>query len=67
MRLPRLAAGLLLLPPLLASAQAATDPSLVYERIQAMVPMRDGVRLETDIYVPKASKEKLPILFMRTP
>ena len=60
-----LAAAVLL--PLTAAAQVATDPSIVYDRIQAMVPMRDGVRLETDIYVPKAAREKLPILFMRTP
>src|SRR5512138_187478 len=51
----------------LASAQVASDPSLVFDRIEAMVPMRDGVRLETDVYVPKGAKGKLPILFMRTP
>jgi putative CocE/NonD family hydrolase len=50
-----------------AAAQVATDPSLVYDRIQAMVPTRDGVRLETEVYVPKGAREKLPILFMRTP
>jgi len=29
--------------------------------------MRDGVRLQTEVYVPKGVKEKLPILFIRTP
>jgi putative CocE/NonD family hydrolase len=50
-----------------ARAQVATDPSLVFDRVEAMVPMRDGVRLETELYVPKGAKEKLPILLMRTP
>jgi len=61
--LPALAA----LVPLATAAQVSTDPSLAFDRIQAMVPMRDGVRLETEIYVPKAAGGKLPILLMRTP
>jgi hypothetical protein len=35
-----------------------------------MVPMRDGVRLQTVVYAPRAAQasgEKLPILLMRTP
>jgi putative CocE/NonD family hydrolase len=31
-----------------------------------MMPMRDGVRLSTDIYLPKTDK-KVPIIFSRTP
>ncbi len=36
---------------------------------QVMVPMRDGVRLSTDIYLPKsrAKGEKFPVIFWRTP
>ncbi len=36
---------------------------------QIMVPMRDGVRLSTDVYLPKARAggEKLPVIFWRTP
>lgn len=33
---------------------------------KVMMPMRDGVRLATDIYRPKTS-EKVPIIFSRTP
>ena len=33
---------------------------------KVMMPMRDGVRLATDIYVPKSDK-KVPIIFSRTP
>ncbi len=32
-----------------------------------MVPIRDGVRLYTQIYTPTQTSEKLPILFLRTP
>ena len=33
---------------------------------KVMMPMRDGVRLATDIYRPKGDK-KVPIIFSRTP
>jgi len=33
---------------------------------KVMMPMRDGVRLATDIYLPKTDK-KVPIIFSRTP
>ena len=33
---------------------------------KVMMPMRDGVRLATDIYIPK-SNQKVPIIFSRTP
>ncbi len=32
-----------------------------------MVPMRDGVRLATDIYRPKDATGKVPLIFIRTP
>lgn len=32
-----------------------------------MIPMRDGVRLYTQVYVPAQSAEPLPILLLRTP
>ena len=50
-----------------ALGQVASDPSLAFDKVEAMVPMRDGVRLRTQVYVPKGAKEKLPVLFMRTP
>ena len=33
---------------------------------KVMMPMRDGVRLATDVYIPKSDK-KVPIIFSRTP
>ncbi|MGC6431818.1 MAG: CocE/NonD family hydrolase, partial [Jejuia sp.] len=38
--------------------------AIVEEKV--MMPMRDGVRLATDIYRPKTNK-KVPIIFSRTP
>src|SRR2546422_711552 len=32
-----------------------------------MVPMRDGIRLATDLYRPKGAEGKLPVVLMRTP
>ena len=32
-----------------------------------MVPMRDGIRLATDIYRPKDRDDQLPTIFWRTP
>ncbi len=32
-----------------------------------MVPMRDGIRLATDIYVPNDAKETVPLIFIKTP
>ena len=38
-----------------------------YVRTEAMIPMRDGVRLYTQIDAPANASEKLPILLFRTP
>ena len=32
-----------------------------------MIPMKDGVRLATDIYRPKNATGKVPIVFVKTP
>ena len=36
-------------------------------RTEHMIPMRDGVRLYTQVYVPERITEPLPIIFQRTP
>lgn len=38
-----------------------------FDRHEAMVPMRDGVKLHTSWYVPKSATGPLPIIFSRTP
>jgi uncharacterized protein len=46
---------------------APTDPPAGFEKIEQMVPVRDGIKLHTIIYAPKSRSESLPILFNRTP
>ena len=41
--------------------------SLAVVERKVMIPMRDGVRLATDIYRPKNAAGKVPIVFSRTP
>ena len=36
-------------------------------RIAVMVPMRDGVRLSTNIYTPKNARGRLPVILWKTP
>jgi putative CocE/NonD family hydrolase len=51
-------------------AQASLDSAWIrdnYYKIERMVPMRDGVKLFTSIYVPRDTTEKHPILMTRTP
>ncbi|HET7112610.1 MAG TPA: CocE/NonD family hydrolase, partial [Pyrinomonadaceae bacterium] len=46
---------------------APTAAQSVYSRIETMIPMRDGVKLYTQIYTPTRTTEPVPILFLRTP
>jgi uncharacterized protein len=56
-------------PPVVA-ARNATEKELeslaIIER-KVMVPMRDGKRMAADIYRPKDTSKKYPIIFVRTP
>jgi uncharacterized protein len=45
----------------------AAPPKAVFHRSEVMVPVRDGVRLETVILTPVDQQDALPILFQRTP
>src|SRR5215471_14150233 len=45
----------------------AQSGAAIFEAIEEMIPMRDGVKLYTVICVPKKSAERLPILLQRTP
>src|ERR1700749_4385018 len=55
--------------PLIASAQKPDSVWFVnnYEKKEVTIPMRDGVKLFTSIYMPKDKSEKHPILMTRTP
>jgi hypothetical protein len=50
-----------------AAAQEAPAKSPSFDRTEVMIPMRDGVRLQTAIFAPKGHSEPLPILLARTP
>lgn len=45
--------------------QSATKPAFTFQEV--MIPMRDGVHLQTVILAPSVQKVPLPILFRRTP
>jgi len=51
---------------ILAPVQAQ-QPNSPYTRNEVMIPMRDGVRLHTQVYAPSQTSERLPLLLLRTP
>src|SRR5215208_5722645 len=55
----------LILTQVIAAGAQESDP--FFDAKEAMIPMRDGVRLYTQIYVPRVSSEPLPFLLLRTP
>ncbi|HLK23008.1 MAG TPA: CocE/NonD family hydrolase, partial [Bryobacteraceae bacterium] len=48
------------------AAQTTPDPP-PFDKIEVMIPMRDGVKLHTEIYAPKNAPGPLPFLLHRTP
>ncbi|MEO5890994.1 MAG: CocE/NonD family hydrolase [Ferruginibacter sp.] len=58
-----------LLPVVSVSAQNIDSAWFVnnYTKMERQIPMRDGIKLFTSIYVPKDKTEKHPILMVRTP
>ncbi len=51
----------------LTRSQSEQDLSQLFSKTQVLIPMRDGVRLNTEIYVPKDARAPLPFLLTRTP
>jgi uncharacterized protein len=47
--------------------QSAPNPADRFEISDVMIPMRDGVRLHTKIFVPRDQNAPLPIIVKRTP
>ncbi len=58
---------LVLLAPAPVSAQGVAEVKANYTKYEYRIPMRDGVRLHTAVYVPKDDRQPYPILLMRTP
>src|SRR5260370_40683587 len=50
-----------------AAQQQPPDYSKLFDKSEVMIPVRDGVKLHTEVYAPKNLTEPLPILFERTP
>ena len=48
-------------------AQEHSGPAAGFDLREAMVPMRDGIKLHTAVYSPKDRRADLPILLIRTP
>ncbi len=48
-------------------AQSRFDVRANYSKHEYMVPMRDGTRLFTAVYVPKDTTQKYPVMLNRTP
>src|SRR5258708_2459376 len=44
-----------------------SDLAKLFDKREVMIPVRDGVKLHTEIYTPKDAKEPLPMLLDRTP
>jgi putative CocE/NonD family hydrolase len=71
----RVLCSLLLTLPAVLSAQNADDTARKqleytrshYTKYDFRIPMRDGIKLFTSVYVPKDSSQKYPILMQRTP
>ncbi|MGE5732292.1 MAG: CocE/NonD family hydrolase [Gemmatimonas sp.] len=53
--------------PALAKTQGPPVPRPSFDSSEAMIPMRDGVKLHTTIFVPKGSTADLPFVLTRTP
>ncbi|HEX6260891.1 MAG TPA: CocE/NonD family hydrolase, partial [Woeseiaceae bacterium] len=53
-----------------SAAEDATDNTVADHGVRAqtdiMVPMRDGVRLSTDLYIPEGAQGKLPVVLWRS-
>jgi putative CocE/NonD family hydrolase len=59
--------GLAFLLPGRAVGQGVEEVKARYTKYEYRIPMRDGKRLFTAVYVPKDQSQTYPILFMRTP
>ena len=66
---------LLVLALIIASANCSSlsgqdgdsDAESLYSKSEVMIPMRDGIRLYTELYVPKNLEAKAPVILIRTP
>ncbi|HEV2687693.1 MAG TPA: CocE/NonD family hydrolase [Bryobacteraceae bacterium] len=63
----RFLSGVLLVAVLPLGLLAQAAPGELFDKTDVMIPMRDGVRLHTEIYTLKHAAERMPFLITRTP
>ena len=65
----KLSALVLLVVPCFVAAQEREGraPIPVFDKTEVMVPMRDGVKLHTNVFAPRGFVGNLPIIMIRTP
>ncbi|MEP7326366.1 MAG: CocE/NonD family hydrolase, partial [Gemmatimonadota bacterium] len=63
----RLTCVLALAGSLLTTTSVRAQTAADFDRHDVMVPMRDGIKLNTSYYIPKTASGPLPIIFSRTP
>ncbi|RPJ00035.1 MAG: CocE/NonD family hydrolase, partial [Candidatus Aminicenantes bacterium] len=71
-KIPALPVGVAIVAVLLGTfavigSSQQPGPAPEFTVTEAMVPMRDGVKLHTVVFTPKNASTTLPFLFMRTP
>ena len=49
------------------TCQTSVDPRDAFTKVEAMIPMRDGMKLYTEVFTPKGTAEQLPFILRRTP
>jgi|SRR5579883_563379 putative CocE/NonD family hydrolase len=54
-------------PTLQGQETGRPDLPSLFDKREVMIPMRDGVKLHTEIYTPKDAKQTLPVFLERTP
>jgi len=62
-----MATGIFAPRPNAAQENKRPDLAAWFDKQEVMIPVRDGVKLHTEIYTPKNAKEPLPFLMDRTP
>ena len=60
-------AGMIAAVVLQLATAALPAQDTTFTRTEVMIPMRDGVKLYTKIFVPKGTTQPLPFMFIRTP
>ncbi len=62
-----IAALVIVRSPRIRASEDEPDMSALFDKRDVMIPMRDGIKLHTEIYTPKHQDGPLPFIFERTP